>query len=206
MSIGILGTKIGMTQIFNAKGFAVPVTVIQAGPCVITQIKNIQSDGYNAIQLGYSQIKPNRLTKAQIGHLNKTSTTALRHLSEYKVLSTEKFHLGDLITVQQFKIGQLINVSGKTIGKGFAGYQKRHNFSRGPMTHGSKNHRKPGSIGAGTTPGRIFPGKRMAGRLGNTMTTIKNLQIIDTNITDNLIIIKGSVPGANGNLLRIVQK
>lgn len=202
----MLGTKIGMTQIFDAQGLAIPITVIQVGPCIITQIKNVEKDGYNAIQLGYSRIHANCLTKADIGHLNKATTNTLRYLSEHKVHSIERFHLGDSVTVTQFKIGQLVNISGKTIGQGFAGYQKRHHFSRGPMTHGSKNHRQPGSIGPGTTPGRVFPGKRMAGRSGNKTVTVKNLQIIDIDTSQHLMLIKGSVPGANGNLLRISSR
>ena len=202
----MLGTKIGMTQIFDAQGIAIPITVIQAGPCIITQIKNTKKDGYNAIQLGYSQVNANCLTKADIGHLNKATTNILRYLSEHRVHSIESFHLGDSITVTQFKIGQLVNISGKTIGRGFTGYQKRHHFSRGPMTHGSKNHKQPGSIGPGTTPGRVFPGKRMAGRFGNKTVTVKNLQIIDIDTSQHLMLIKGSVPGANGNLLKISSR
>nr|YP_009294192.1 ribosomal protein L3 [Hildenbrandia rubra]AOM67434.1 ribosomal protein L3 [Hildenbrandia rubra] len=206
ISIGILGTKIGMTQIFNIKGIAIPTTIIQIGPCTITQVKSVERDGYNAIQLGYYEVHSQYLTKAELGHLGKENIKPLRYLSEYKVSSVKTFHLGDLITAKHFQAGQHINISGKTIGKGFTGYQKRHNFSRGPMTHGSKNHRQPGSIGPGTTPGRVFPGKKMAGRSGNTMITIKNLEIIEVDISNSLIAIRGSVPGANGNLLKITTQ
>nr|YP_009297700.1 ribosomal protein L3 [Hildenbrandia rivularis]AOM67244.1 ribosomal protein L3 [Hildenbrandia rivularis] len=203
MSIGILGIKVGMTQIFNKEGLAYPATIIQAGPCTVTQIKTIKHHGYNAIQIGYWRVHTTCLTKAQLGHLNKVNTTALRYLAEYRVKSTEEFQLGNLVTAQDFKIGQSVHISGKKIGKGFSGCQKRHNFCRGPMSHGSKNHRQPGSIGPGTTPGRVFPGKRMAGRSRSIMSTIKNLQIIDINCSQNLIVIKGAVPGAKGSLLNI---
>ena len=199
----MLGTKIGMTQIFDLKGYAIPVTIIQAGPCIVTHIKTDNKDGYQAVQIGYSQINVNKLTKGQLGHLKAANVPALRYLHEYKTNSLENWQLGDTITVDKLKIGQLVNISGKSIGKGFSGNQKRHKFSRGPMTHGSKNHRKPGAIGPGTTPGRVFPGKKMAGRLGGTLTTIKQLQIVDINPKLHLIAIKGAVPGPKGNLLSL---
>ena len=206
MSIGLLGTKIGMTQIFDNKGCTIPVTVLKLGPCVITQLKNLNSDGYNAIQLGYLQVRTKLLTKAQLGHLNKTKSPPLKHLREYKVNSLENFKIGQVITVNQLKVGQSINISTKSIGKGFTGYQKRHNFSRGPMSHGCKNHRKPGSIGAGTTPGRVFPGKRMAGRYGGKKVTIQNLPIVDINQDKHIVIVKGSIPGKPGSILSIKTK
>nr|YP_009541725.1 ribosomal protein L3 [Synarthrophyton chejuense]AYR05734.1 ribosomal protein L3 [Synarthrophyton chejuense] len=201
--ISMLGIKIGMTQIFNNKGNAIPVTVLELGPCFITQIKNISSDGYNAIQIGYLEVSARKLNKAEIGHLQRKDLPLLKHLKEYKVESCEKFQVGQNIITNELKIGELINISGKSIGKGFTGYQKRHHFSRGPMSHGSKNHRQPGSIGAGTTPGRVFPGKKMAGRMGGYKVTIKNLQIIDINTEKNLVIVKGSVPGKPGSLISI---
>nr|YP_010902913.1 ribosomal protein L3 [Hypnea flava]WCH54967.1 ribosomal protein L3 [Hypnea flava] len=203
MSIGLLGKKIGMTQIFNNTGEAIPVTILQLGPCMITQIKNISSDGYQAIQIGYSETNKSNLSKAQLGHLNKVNAPAFKYLKEYKTESIENFKIGQVITVNHLKIGHLIDVSGYSIGKGFAGYQKRHHFSRGPMSHGSKNHRQPGSIGAGTTPGRVFPGKKMAGRMGYKKITIKNLQIIDINSDKHIVIIKGAIPGKPGNLISI---
>lgn len=203
MSIGLLGTKVGMTQIFNTSGTCIPVTIIQVGPCIITLIKTTESDGYNAIQLGYKKISSHLLTNAQLGHLNSRGLPSLKYLYETQINCPKSFKIGQILTVNNFKIGEFINVSGLTIGKGFSGYQKRHNFSRGPMSHGCKNHRQPGSIGAGTTPGRVFPGKKMAGRLGNINTTIKNLQILDINTGKDLIIIKGAVPGKVGNLIKI---
>lgn len=205
-SISLLGKKIGMTQIFNNDGCAIAVTILQLGPCIITQIKNHDNDGYQAIQLGYNKCNQNKLTKAELGHLYKSSLPPLKYLKEYRVTSVKNFYIGKIITVDQLKIGSLITVCGLSIGKGFTGCQKRHNFRRGPMTHGSKNHRQPGSIGAGTTPGRVYPGKKMAGRIGNKKITIQNLQIIDINPENHIIIIKGSVPGKTGSIISIRQQ
>nr|YP_010952254.1 ribosomal protein L3 [Gloiopeltis furcata]WMP13923.1 ribosomal protein L3 [Gloiopeltis furcata] len=206
MSIGLLGIKIGMTQLFNRQGEAIPVTVLRLGPCMVTHIKNIESDGYQAIQIGYSESNSNRLTKSQIGHLDKSGAPPLRYLREYRVKSLANFSIGQILTADRLKIGEIIDVCGSSIGKGFTGYQKKHHFSRGPMTHGSKNHRQPGSIGAGTTPGRVFPGKKMAGRMKHGRVTIKNLQIIDIHPEEHLIIVRGSVPGKKGSIISINQK
>lgn len=206
MSINLLGTKIGMTQIFDNYGSAIPVTVLQLGPCVITQIKNIASDGYLAIQIGYCKNKKQTLTKPEIGHLNKSGNSSLRYLQEFKVQSTSNFQVGQVITADQLQVGNFLKVSGVSTGKGFTGYHKRHHFSRGPMTHGSKNHRQPGSIGAGTTPGRVFPGKKMAGHMGHKQVSIQNLQIIDIYPNKDMILVKGSVPGKPGSLISITQK
>ena len=203
MTIGILGTKVGMTQIFDESGFAIPVTVIKAGPCIITQIKNNENEGYNAVQIGYAESSHRKMTKPRLGHLAKSNLPPLKYLKEYKVDSVESFTISQKISVDSFEIGQSVNVSGTTIGKGFSGTVKRHNFTRGPMTHGSKNHREPGSIGQGSTPAKVHKGKKMAGRLGGTKTTIKNLEIIYINPNDNLLVVKGSVPGKSGNLLSI---
>lgn len=206
MSIDLLGTKIGMTQIFDNKGDAIPVTILKVGPCMITQLKDIHSDGYQAVQIGYSQVKTHLLTKARLGHLKKTGAPSFKYLHEYKINSLENLNVGQILTVNELKVGNLINISGISIGKGFTGYQKRHHFSRGPMSHGSKNHRQPGSIGAGTTPGRVFPGKKMAGRMGGNKITIQNLLIIDINIEENIVLIKGSVPGKAGSIIKINKK
>ena len=203
MTIGILGTKVGMTQIFDEFGFAIPVTVIKAGPCVVTQIKQKEKEGYNAVQIGYAESSPQKMTKPRLGHLTKSKLPPLRHLKEYRVDSTDSFTISQKIGVDLFQVGQKINVSGTTIGKGFAGTVKRHHFTRGPMTHGSKNHREPGSIGQGSTPAKVHKGKKMAGRLGGSKATIKNLEVIYVNSKDNLLVIKGSVPGKSGNLLSI---
>lgn len=204
MSVGILGTKLGMTQIFDPEtGNAIPVTVVQAGPCTITQIKTKETDGYSSIQLGFQEVKPKALTKPELGHLEKSSAPPLRHLKEYTTSDTSAFQLGQALKADVFSVGQLVDVRGNTIGRGFAGYQKRHNFKRGSMTHGSKNHRLPGSTGAGTTPGRVFPGKRMAGRYGGTQVTIRRLQVVRVDAERNLLLIKGGVPGKPGTLLSI---
>lgn len=205
-SISLLGKKIGMTQIFSKKGEAIPVTVLQIGPCVITQIKTEKKDGYNAVQIGYQIARSKSLNKCELGHLKKFSLPHVKYLKEFRVNSCQDFNIGELLTLSKLKIGNRVDVKGKSIGKGFAGYQKRHKFTRGPMSHGSKNHRQPGSIGAGTTPGRVFPGKRMAGRMGGSQVTIKNLQIIDMNIEDNIVLVKGSVPGKAGNLISIKSR
>lgn len=210
MSVGILGTKLGMTQVFDATGKAIPVTVIQAGPCTVTQIKTKDTDGYSAIQVGYGATKAKALTRPEIGHLKKAGVVneanegCLRHLHEYRLDDTGSYQLGQTITAEIFEAGQLVDVIGTSIGRGFAGYQKRHNFKRGPMAHGSKNHRLPGSIGAGTTPGRVYPGKRMAGRLGGGQVTIRKLAIVRVDNERNLLLVKGAVPGKSGALVNIV--
>ncbi len=203
MSVGILGTKLGMTQVFDDEGKAIPVTVVQAGPCTVTQIKTKQTDGYTAVQLGYREVKSKAINKPEIGHLAKSSAPPLRHLQEYRLDDTSNFELGQSLRADIFSAGEIVDVSGTSIGRGFAGYQKRHNFKRGPMAHGSKNHRLPGSTGAGTTPGRTFPGKRMAGRLGGTRATIRKLQVVRVDADRNLLLIKGAVPGKPGALLSI---
>lgn len=203
MSVGILGTKLGMTQIFDEAGRAIPVTVVQAGPCTVTQIKTKQTDGYTAIQVGYQEVKEKALSKPELGHLAKSNTAPLRHLHEYRLDSADGYELGQQLKADTFTVGQTIDVSGTSIGRGFAGYQKRHNFKRGPMAHGSKNHRLPGSTGAGTTPGRVYPGKRMAGQLGNARVTIRKLTVIRVDGDRNLLLIKGAVPGKPGALLNI---
>lgn len=205
-SIGLLGKKIGMTQIFDKIGHTIPVTILQIGPCFITQIKTIEEHGYNAIQIGYNIVEQNKLNKGEIGHLLKSKIPILKYLREFKIDTSKEFHIGEQIHLQDLQIGDCIDIQGHSIGKGFTGYQKRHNFTRGPMSHGSKNHRRPGSIGAGTTPGRVFPGKKMAGRSGNKKVTIKNLKIIDINPNNHIILVKGSVPGKNGNLVSIKRK
>jgi len=203
VSVGILGTKLGMTQIFDEDGKAVPITVVQAGPCTVTQVKTKATDGYEAIQVGYQETREKLLTKPALGHLQKSGAPPLKHLKEYRLSEAASYALGQQLTVEQFEAGQLVNVSGTSIGRGFAGYQKRHNFARGPMSHGSKNHRLPGSTGAGTTPGRIYPGKRMAGQLGNKKVTIRKLQVVKVDLENNLLLIKGAVPGKPGALLNI---
>lgn len=206
MSVGILGTKLGMTQVFDDQGRAIPVTVIQAGPCTVTQIKTKQTDGYSAVQVGYNEVKPKALNKPELGHLAKSGANPLRHLQEYRLPDTSSFELGQQLKADTFTPGQIVDVIGTSIGKGFAGFQKRHNFKRGPMSHGSKNHREPGSIGPGTTPGRVYPGKRMAGRMGNVQVTVRKLTIVRVDTEQNLLLIKGAVPGKAGALVNVVPE
>lgn len=204
MVVGLLGNKIGMTQIFDESGNIIPVTILKVGPCVVTQVKSQLKDGYDSIQIGYGNVSSRTLTQPELGHLQKSNIQPLKYLKEFRVNETDKFEIGQVLDVESFSPGQLVNIRGKSIGKGFSGLQKRHNFSRGPMTHGSKNHREPGSIGMGTTPGRVLPGKKMAGQLGNKITTVKKLKVIQINSEENILVIKGSVPGKPGNLLSIV--
>lgn len=207
VTIGLLGKKVGMTQIYDAKGNVVPVTIIQAGPCQITQIKTKEKCGYNAIQIGYFEAKnpQKQLTKPQIHHLEKFQLPPFLFLKEYIVSETLNYQIGTVINVNEFKIGEKINISGKTIGKGNTGNVKLHHFNRGAMTHGSKHHRLQGSLGAGTSPGRVFPGKRMPRSSGYEQRTIKNLEIIDILPLENAFIVKGSIPGKSGNLVKIYR-
>ena len=204
MSLGLLGNKIGMTQIFDESGNIIPVTILKVGPCIITQVKTTLNDGYNAIQIGYGNLSTKSLTQPQLGHLQKSNIQPLKYLKEFRVNNPADFNVGQVLNVESFVAGQLIDVTGKSIGKGFSGLQKRHNFARGPMTHGSKNHRGPGSIGMGTSPGRVLPGKKMAGQLGNKITNVKKLNIVQVNNDENILVVKGAVPGKPGNLLSIV--
>lgn len=204
MAVGILGTKLGMTQIFDSEsGMAIPVTVVQAGPCIITQVKTKETDGYNSIQVGYKETKEKALNRPKLGHLKKSGAVPLRHLKEYRLDDPNQYQLGEAIKADLFNVGDFVDVAGTTMGRGFAGYQKRHNFKRGQMTHGSKSHRTPGSIGPGTTPGRVYPGKRMAGRYGGTQVTIRKLTVVKIDTERNIILIKGAVPGKPGTLLDI---
>ncbi len=203
MSIGILGKKLGMSQFFDEEGKSIPVTLIEAGPCRITQLKSEATDGYTAVQLGFGETRDKLVNKPAKGHLAKSGEAPLRHLKEYRLEAIDGLELGAPVTVSDFSPGQKVDVSGDTIGRGFSGYQKRHGFSRGPMSHGSKNHREPGSTGAGTTPGRVYPGKRMAGRYGGKQITTRGLVILKVDAERNLLVVKGSVPGKPGALLDI---
>ncbi len=201
---GLLGRKIGMMQYFTEKGMAIPVTVISAGPCIVTQIRTPERDGYSAVQLGYEQVEPRKLTKPQQGHLKASGGTMLRYLREFKADDPQAHNLGEVVTVELFKPGQKVDVSGTSKGRGFAGVVKRHGFRGGPKTHGqSDRHRAPGSIGAGTTPGRVWKGQRMAGRMGGQRVTIQNLEVVEVLPEQNLLLVKGSVPGARNSLLQI---
>lgn len=197
---GIIGKKIGMTQVFTPTGEAIPVTVIQAGPCFVTQIKTKQTDGYEAVQLGFGHTK--RLNKPERGHLKRLPP--LRYLREFRVPDATAYQVGQRITVSIFKAGDKVDVTGISKGKGFAGVVKRHHFAGGPRTHGQSDRlRAPGAISSGTTPGRILKGKRMAGRMGNERVTVKGLTVIQADPQRDLLLVKGSVPGAANGLLLI---
>jgi large subunit ribosomal protein L3 len=200
---GLLGRKLGMTQVFTEKGEVVPVTVINAGPCVVTQVRVAERDGYNAVQLGYEQVEARKLTKPQQGHL-KAAGTLVRFLREFSADDPQTHSVGEIINVELFQAGQKVDVSGNSKGRGFAGVVKRHHFRGGPKTHGqSDRHRAPGSIGAGTTPGRVWKGQKMAGRMGGKRVTVQNLEVVEVLADKNLILVKGSVPGARNGLLQI---
>jgi len=203
---GILGKKVGMTQIFDESGEVIPVTVIEAGPCFVVQKRTVERDGYSAIQLGFEEVKPKRLTKGQLGHLRKRNIPPLRYLREVRVSDPEEYEEGQKITVGIFNVGERVDVVGTSKGRGFAGTIKRHGFKRQPKTHGqSDRERAPGSIGATTTPGRVFKGKRMAGHMGNARVTAQNLQVVLVDPERNLLAVKGAVPGARGGLVVIKE-
>jgi large subunit ribosomal protein L3 len=203
MTVGIFGKKIGMTQIFDANGSVIPVTLVKTDPCQICQIKTVKTDGYSAIQIGYLEENFSKITKPLQGHLKKSGTRGYRKFGEFRVNGITEYILGTEVNVEAFSVGQKVRITGISIGKGFAGNQKRNNFSRGPMTHGSKNHRLPGSIGAGSTPGRVYPGKKMAGQLGNKKTTIKNSEVLFVSPEENILVLRGSLPGKAKNILKI---
>lgn len=203
MTLGVIGKKLGMTQFFDEQGLAIPVTVIKVDPIVVTQVKTVKTDGYNAIQVGTVSAKEKHLTKAQIGHFAKNKLENFRHVQEFRIDNPEDFKVGQTIDLSVLEGIEKVDVVGKSIGKGFQGTVKRWNFSRGPMGHGSKNHREPGSIGAGTTPGRVIKGKRMAGNMGNERVTITKLKLVKVDSENSLVLIKGSVPGPEGKLVTI---
>ena len=205
MTLGVIGKKVGMTQIFDSEGLAVPVTVIKVDSTVVTQVKTVETDGYNAIQVGTIAAKEKHLTKAEIGHFKKNGLNNYRHLQEFRVENPADYKVGQEIDLAAALADvQKVDVTGTSIGKGFQGTVKRWNFGRGPMAHGSKNHREPGSIGAGTTPSRVIKGKRMAGNMGNERVTITKLKLVKVDAENGLVLVKGSVPGCEGRLVTIV--
>lgn len=200
MSPGILGKKIGMTQIFNADGQVVPVTVVKAGPCVVVQRKTPATDGYSAVQLGLMEyVKPARISKPEAGHLKKASADGIRFLKELRLGAyADDMKQGDRVLAEEFQVSEKVDVIGTSKGRGFAGVIKRHNFKGGPGGHGSMFHRAPGSIGASSFPSRVFPGMKMSGHMGDAQVTVRNLEIVQVDTEENLILVKGAVPGPNG--------
>ena len=200
---GLLGKKIGMTQIFDDNGVAIPITVIEAGPCYVTQLRTAEADGYSAVQIGFDEVKPSRITNGEMGHLKRNNLPPLRFLREFRAKDPQVAE-GDKVTVDQFAVGELVDVVGTSKGRGFQGGVKRYNFGGGPKTHGqSDRHRAPGSRGAGTTPGRVFKGSRGPGHMGNERVTVNNLTVAYLDPERNLIGVKGALPGARGGLVMI---
>ena len=199
----IIGKKVGMIQIFDEKGKVIPVTVIEAGPCVVAQVKTVETDGYNAIQLGFEDVKESKLNKPERGHFTKAGLALKKHLREFRVEDFEDLTVGSEIKADAFEAGDKIDVQGTTKGKGFQGVIKRHGQSRGPMGHGSMYHRRPGSMGPTSTPGRVFKGKKLPGHMGRVTVTIQNLDVVKVDMDKNVILIKGSVPGAKGAILKL---
>ena len=203
MKKGIIGKKIGMTQIFDEKGNVVPVTVIEATPNVVAQVKTVETDGYNSIQLGYGEVKDKHINKPEKGHFTKAGLAAKKHLREFRVEDVENYKVGDEVKADIFEAGEKIDVQGTTKGKGFQGVIKRHGQHRGPMGHGSMYHRRPGSMGSTSTPGRVFKGKKLPGHMGRVTVTIQNLDVVRVDMDKNVILVKGSVPCAKGAILKI---
>ncbi len=202
---GIIGKKIGMTRIFDESGENIPVTVVEAGPCYVTQIKTDESDGYTAVQLGFEEKREVLFNKPQLGHLKK-SGKMLSTLKEFKNIDVAEMKVGDMIDVSTFKAGDIVAVTGKSIGKGFQGGVKRHGFAGGPKTHGQSDRlRAPGSIGASSDPSRVWKGLRMAGHMGNRTVTVRNLQVVSVDKEKNLLLLRGAVPGSRNGILRIVK-
>lgn len=201
---GLIGKKIGMTQIFDGDGRAVPVTLIEAGPCFVSQIKTIAEDGYNAVQLAFDEVKPKKLSKAELGHLKTNNLPPVRTLREFRTNKLDGINAGDEVNASVFEVGELVDVIGTSKGKGFAGAMKRWGFGGGPITHGqSDRQRSPGSSGSGTTPGRVFKGKRRPGRMGNVRVTSSHIRVALVDPERNLIAVQGSVPGAKGGTVMI---
>lgn len=204
---GILGRKIGMTRVYDENGRAIPVTVIEAGPCTILQKKTLDKEGYSAIQVGFREKKESRLNKPEAGHFKRSGGIGFYHVKEFRVADTEAYEVGQRITLSEIvTIGDLVDISGKSKGRGFQGVVKRHGFSGGRKTHGSNFHRAPGSIGCSAWPSRVLKGKKLPGRMGNELVTLKNMKVIDVRVEENVLLIRGTVPGAKNGLLNIFTK
>ena len=203
MKKGLIGRKIGMTQIFDEKGNVIPVTVIEAGPCVVAQVKTVETDGYNAIQLGFGEVKDKHINKPEAGHFAKAKLANKKHLREFRLEDITSYKVGDEVKLDIFEAGERIDVQGTSKGKGFQGVIKRHGQHRGPMGHGSMYHRRPGSMGATSTPGRVFKGKKLPGHMGRGTVTIQNLDVVKVDMDKNVILVKGSVPGPKGAILKV---
>ena len=202
MKKALLGQKLGMTQIFDEQGKVIPVTVIEAGPCTVVQIKTKDADGYEAVQLGFGEVKANKVIKPKAGHFKKANVEPNKHLREFR-LEEISYNVGDELKADVFTAGEFVDITGTTKGKGFQGVIKRHGQSRGPMGHGSMYHRRPGSMGPTSTPGRVFKGKKLPGHMGMQTVTIQKLEVVNVDLDKNVILVKGSVPGNKGAILKI---
>lgn len=200
MKKAIIAKKIGMTQVFSEAGEIVPVTVLLAGPCVVTQIKTVETDGYNAVQVGFGDVKEKHVTKPLKGHFEKAGVAPMKKLKEFRLDDISNYNIGDEIKADIFEAGDKVDISGVSKGKGYQGNIKRHNQSRGPMAHGSKYHRAVGSMGASSDPSRVFKGKKLPGQMGNENVTVQNITVVKSDSDKNLILVKGGVPGSNGTL------
>ncbi len=201
---GILGKKLGMTQIFGDDGTVIPITLIEAGPCYVTQKKTAETDTYNAIQLGFGETEKRKLNQPKLGHLGKSGSPMVRHLREIRTSDAGDYEIGQKVDASIFKVGDIVDVVGTSKGKGFAGVVKRHHFAGGPKTHGQSDRwRSSGSVGAGTTPGHVLKGQRMAGRMGNDRVTVQNIKVALVDVEKNLIAVRGSIPGSNNSLVII---
>jgi large subunit ribosomal protein L3 len=200
---GLLAKKIGMTQVFTEKGELLPVTVLEAGPCVVIALRAIQKDGYGAVQLGFGAAKEKQLNKPAAGHFKKAGVAAHRHVREIRLKSDASYEIGQALKADLFSAGELVDVTGTTKGKGFSGQHKRHHFGRGPVTHGSHNIKQPGSIGSSSTPSRVYKGMRMAGQLGNQQRTTKHLKVVRVDVDRNLLLVNGDVPGHKNSVVLV---
>lgn len=198
MKKAIIAKKIGMTQVFGETGEIIPVTVLMAGPCVVTQIKTVQTDGYDAVQVGFGDVKENKVTKPLKGHFEKAGVAPMKTLKEFRLEDVSAYKVGDEIKADIFEAGDKVDISGVSKGKGYQGNIKRHNQSRGPMAHGSKYHRAVGSMGGSSDPSRVFKGKKLPGHMGNESVTVQNITVVKSDSDKNLILVKGGVPGSNG--------
>ena len=203
MEKAIIGRKVGMTQVFDEQGVVIPVTVIEAGPCTVVQVKTEETDGYNAVQLGFGEVKAHKVNKPVKGHFAKGNVTPTKHLREFRVADTSVVKVGEEVKADVFAQGDLVDIQGTTKGKGFQGVIKRHGQSRGPMGHGSMYHRRPGSMGPTSTPGRVFKGKKLPGHMGVETVTIQNLEVVRVDLDKNAILVKGSIPGNKGSIVKI---
>lgn len=201
--LGLIGRKIGMTQVFDENGMSIPVSVIQAGPCPVVQVKTVDTDGYNAVQLAFEEVTPTRVNLPKLGHFRRANLPPYRHLQEFRVENPGEFSTGQLIDVAIFKETLKVNVSGKTKGKGFQGVIKRHGFHGGKKTHGSMSHRVPGSIGMAATPSRVLKGQKLPGRMGHKRFSASNLRVVSVDIENDLLLVEGAVPGARNTILRL---